>query len=145
VKLVSPLNPGKVHTRESLMKAVVHELVHVAVLNVRGRMGLFGLPKWLNEGYAFYEAGQMTPQMRQSVVSQAGVRPSWGQLDAATTDEFGKLDGYAYSTTIIEFLVGRYGLENLVKLIKAPEELKTIYGVSQDELEREWLDYLRRI
>ncbi|MFC1558326.1 peptidase MA family metallohydrolase [candidate division KSB1 bacterium] len=145
LKIVSPLNPGNVHTYESIMQAIVHELVHTAVLNVRKERGLAGLPKWLNEGYAFYEAGQMTDNMRKSVKlnAQKEVPLSWIQLDTASTVEFGNMDGYALSTTIIEFLVNTYGFNNLIKLIKAPENIEDIYGTSKGDLEKQWLQYLR--
>lgn len=145
LKMVSPLNPGKVHTYESLMQAIVHELVHAAVLNVREQKGLLGLPKWLNEGYAFYEADQINEEMRKAVklTSQKNASPSWVQLDRASTAEFGEMNGYAYSATIIEFLVGKYGFEKLVKFIKQPEDIESIYGTTKEDLEGLWLEYIK--
>jgi hypothetical protein len=144
LKMVSPRNPGSAHTYNSLMQAIVHELTHTVVLNVR-EQGHVGLPKWLNEGYAFYEAGQMTEDMR-TVVKENSVKrslPSWIELDQAGTVEFGDMDGYAYSTTIIEFLVDSYGRDKLRRLILAPEKATEIYGASNEELEKMWIEYVR--
>jgi hypothetical protein len=143
LKIVSPRNPGTAHTYNSLMQAVVHELTHTVVLNIR-EQGHVGLPKWLNEGYAFYEASQMTENMRKVVKenSAKGSLPSWNQLDQAGTVEFGDMDGYAYSTTIIEFLIHSYGRDKLRKLILAPEKMREIYGASSEELEKMWIKYL---
>jgi hypothetical protein len=145
LKMVSPLNPGSVHTYASLMQAIVHELVHAAVLNARGERGLAGLPKWLNEGFAFYEAHQMTDAMSQTVKSHATKEPlpTWTTLDTASVTEFGNMDGYVLSTMIIEFLVNTYGYEKLLKLIKAPESMNAIYGTSRDSLEKQWIRYVK--
>jgi hypothetical protein len=147
LKMVSPMNPGTVHTYASLMQAIVHELVHAAVLNVRGERGLAGMPKWLNEGYAFYEARQMTDDMRRRVYSNAlrDTPPSWATLDTASMVEFGDMDGYPLSTTIIEFLVETYGFDKLLELIRSPENLSTLYSTSRDSLEKQWVQYLKEM
>jgi hypothetical protein len=145
LKMVSPLNPGSAHTYASLMQAIVHELTHAAVLNARGERGLSGLPKWLNEGYAFYEAHQMNDVMRRTVKlhSLKKAPPTWVQLDTASVVEFGNMDGYAFSTMIIEFLENTYGYDKLLKLIMAPENIDAIYGVTRRDLEKQWIQYLK--
>ena len=147
MKMVSPLNPGSAHTYASLMQAIVHELVHSAVINAVGLEGLSRLPKWLNEGYAFYEAGQMTDDMRESVKShvQEKAPPTWNQLNPKDIVEFGNMGGYQLSTTIIEFLVKKHGFKKLMKLIEAPDELETIYGRSMDVLEKQWVQYIKNM
>ena len=147
LKMVSPLNPGSAHTYASLMQAIVHELTHAVVLNARGERGLAGLPKWLNEGYAFYEAHQMNDDMRRTVKSHSSEKapPTWVQLDTASVVEFGNMDGYAFSTMIIEFLVNTYGFEKLLRLIMAPENMDAIYGISRVDLEKQWIQYLKTI
>jgi hypothetical protein len=147
LKMVSPLNPGSAHTYVSLMQAIVHELTHAAVLNARGERGLAGLPKWLNEGYAFYEAHQMNDDMRRTVKSHLSKKapPTWGQLDTASVVEFGNMDGYTLSTLIIEFLINKYGFEKLLGLIMAPENIDAIYGISKGDLEKQWIQYLKTI
>jgi len=67
--MVSPLNPGSVHTYASLMQVIVHEFVHIAVSYARGDKDWSALPRWLSEGYAQYEAGQINEHIRQSVKS----------------------------------------------------------------------------
>jgi hypothetical protein len=82
LKMVSPLNPGSEHTYESLMKAIVHELTHTMVLNFR-KQGLVGLPNWLNEGYAYYEANQLNAAQRELAHSQLldNKIPSWNEIE----------------------------------------------------------------
>jgi hypothetical protein len=54
IKIISPLNPGRYHTYQSILLCMDHEFTHVVVL--RG-VGAVSLPNWLQEGVASYEAG----------------------------------------------------------------------------------------
>ena len=141
--MVSPLNPGSVHDYASLIKASVHELVHTAVLRMRGEKGLVGLPKWLNEGYAYYEAGQFTPELQQVAKGRYAEQdlPKWSDLDNASVAAFGDMDGYPLSASIIDFLVIIHGWNKLVELIHNPEKLTEIYGRTEAELEADWAKY----
>jgi len=144
LKMVSPLNPGSVHTYESLMKAIVHELTHTIIMNFR-KQGLVGLPNWLNEGYAYFEAKQLNKAQREIVRNQIikNTIPSWGELEKANTVQFGEINGYPISATIVEFLVTNYGLDKLKQFIITPENLEIIYKVSKSDLEILWLKYLK--
>lgn len=147
VKMVSPLNPGRVHTWASLMQAIVHELVHTALLNALGHRGMLTLPKWLNEGYAYYQARQLTSEMRKAVKSRLSGKalPSWSTLDSVGVVPFGNMGGYQLSTTIVEFLVNMYGVEKLQELLRAPEDLEILYGTTKANLEKQWVTYLKNM
>ncbi len=143
--MVSPLNPGSVHTYASLLQVIVHEFVHMAVSYSRGDKGWTVLPRWLSEGYAQYEAGQINDYIRKSVVASLKEKapPTWAQLDTLSAMEFGNMNGYGLSVTIVEFLVVTYGLDKLVLLIKEPENIEVIYGLSINTLEKQWIQYLK--
>lgn len=143
LKMVSPLNPGSIHTYESLLKAIVHELTHTVVLNFR-KQGLIGLPNWLNEGYAYYEAKQLTESQSEIVKNQLleDKIPSWNEFEKADTAEFGDINGYPISATIIEFLVESYGLDKLKQFIIEPQNVEKIYNISKEGLENLWLKHL---
>lgn len=143
--MVSPLNPGSIHTFESLMQVIVHEFVHIAVSYARGDKGCTTLPRWLSEGYAQYEAGQVNEQIRKKVETSvvANTPPTWAQLDTASVMEFGNMNGYGLSVTIVEFLVVTYGIDKLVLLIKKPENFEIIYGLSEYTLEKQWIQYVK--
>lgn len=144
IVMVSPLNPGSIHTYESLMQVVVHEFAHTAVYYARGDKGVTGLPRWLSEGYAQYEAGQVNEHIRRIVELSVTAKtpPTWTQLDTIPIMEFGKINGYGLSVTIVEFLVHTYGIDKLVLLIKEPENLEIIYSLSEYTLEKQWIQYL---
>lgn len=143
--MVSPLNPGTVHTYESLMQVIVHEFVHMAVYYAVGDTGMAALPQWLNEGYAQYEAGQINDRVLKYVKSCMSEKapPTWTELDNASAMEFGNMNGYAFSATIVEFLIATYGIDKLILLIREPENIELIYGFSEDALEEQWIQYLQ--
>jgi hypothetical protein len=89
----------------------------------------------------------MTDYMRRSIRASLSEKdpPKWIQLDTTSIVEFGNMDGYAYSTLIIEFLVNTYGFERLQRLIMAPEKMVAIYGLSYGDLEKQWFHYLKTI
>jgi hypothetical protein len=145
IMMVSPLHPGSIHTYESLMQVIVHEFTHIAVYYACGDKGVTGLPRWLNEGYAQYEAGQVNEHIRKIVELSviAKTPPTWTQLDTVSVMEFGNMNGYGLSVTIVEFLVVTYGIDKLVLLIKEPENFEIIYGLSEYTLEKQWIQYLK--
>jgi RNA polymerase sigma-70 factor (ECF subfamily) len=143
--MVSPLNPGSAHTYESLIKAIVHEFTHTVVLNFR-KNGLVGLPNWLNEGYPYYEANQLSESQRKLVQSNLinNTTPSWSELEKADSYQFGDLNGYPISATFIEFLIESYGIDKLKQFIIEPESVKKIYNMSKEDLEVLWLKHLKQ-
>ena len=144
--MISPLNPGSEHTYESLMKAIVHEFAHTVVLNFR-KQGLVGLPNWLNEGYAYYEGKQLNESQRKLVHSQLLNKtiPSWDEIEKADSYQFGNLNGYPISATIIEFLIESYGLDKLKQFIIEPKNVEKIYNMSKEDLENLWLKHLKKV
>ncbi len=143
--IVSPLNPGTMHNYKSLMQVAVHEFVHMAVSYARGDKDVTELPRWLAEGYAQYEAGQINDYIRKSVESALteNAPPTWTQLGTVSAMEFGGMNGYGLSVTIVEFLVVRYGIDKLVLLLKEPENIETIYGLSLSALEKQWIQFVK--
>lgn len=145
LKMVSPLNPGSIHTYESLVKPIVHELCHTVVLNMR-EQGQVGLPKWLDEGFAFFYASQLTQEDKEKILTdlEPSEIPAWDQLNKAGTIAFGDQNGYVFSASIVEFLVSQYGYESIRKLILHPTDYERIFGKSEAELEKEWVNYLTK-
>jgi len=144
--MVSPLHPGSIHTYASLMQVVVHEFVHIAVAYARGADGFAGLPRWLNEGFAQYEAGQTNDRVRASAAAslRAPKPPTLAQLDEASDMEFGNMNGYAVSVTLVDYLITTYGIDKLVQLIKAPASCEAIYGLPVSTLQEQWVAYMQQ-
>ena len=143
--MVSPLNPGSVHTYESLMQVIVHEFVHLAVSHAMREKGVTEIPRWLNEGYAMYESGQLNDLVRKSVKSTMNhtAPPTWSQLNNVPIGEFGSMNGYGFSATIVEFLANTYGIDKLALLVSDAGKIELIYCMPRDTLEKQWVMYLK--
>lgn len=141
IRMVSPLNPGKVHNYSSMIKVVVHEFTHI----VQGKISnhLYDMPLWLSEGTAVYEAGQIDNSLRRFVSN--GIKNSTvPSLDDMNSNKFSDIGGYQYSYTVVEFIVKNYGYDRLIDLIKSPDDFKDILGISKEEFEKQWKDYLNK-
>ena len=109
--------------------------------------GQVGLPKWLDEGFAFYYAKQLTEEIKKDILSGAKQFeiPSWEFLNNAGTVEFGDNNGYVFSAFIVEFLINNYGYDSIRKLILQPNDFKNIFGLSEFDLEKNWRIYLTKL
>lgn len=138
IKMVSPLNPGKYHTYDTLMQVVVHEFTHVMISEINSN--LKNIPLWLNEGTAAFEAKQMNNNIQNTlrIKIQNNEIPS---LFAMNTENLSD-GGYAFSYTAVEYVVKNYGYNALIKLIKSPSDLQKILGCSNEEFEKRWKNYL---
>ena len=137
IYMVSPLNPGTVHTYDSLMKVIVHEFVHVVQYDIYP----YNYPKrWLAEGLASYEAGQIPNKTIMKVKIDGGKIPTLSDMNSKN---FAENDGYDFSYTVAEYLVKEYGYEPIIDMIKTPQKMEEILGKSLDEFEKDWINYLK--
>lgn len=68
-----------------------------------------------------------------------GMIPSFSQLNSI---KFAELGGYQFSYTIIEYIIENYGYEEMRKIIKSPNLIEEILGISKSQLEQDWIKYL---
>lgn len=72
------------------------------------------------------------------------VLPTFRDLDTGEDFEtFFKLNGYQYSYTIVESIIKLFGYDKLCNLIKAPNNFVEIFGITEDELQDKWIDYIK--
>lgn len=137
IHLISPLNPPHNHTRESVKKGLIHELVHICVAS----KNVTRLPLWLNEGLAVYYAGQT--EFRREV---PGVL--YSRLTAPALEEFEDPDlfeqkrGYALSYTIVEFIIDKYGRDALSAFVQNYPDYAFFGTMSKMQMQLEWQEYL---
>ena len=131
-----------------------HEFCHVVTLQLtRNKM-----PRWLSEGISVYEelqkdqawGQQMTPRYREMILGKDFV--PLGELSAAflapRTDQHLQF-AYYESSLAVEFLVGRFGLEALQRILRDLGEGKEINAaISQrtapmETLEKEFAAFVR--
>ena len=122
VAMVSPLNPGPIHTYDSLMSVIVHEYTHILVMNLNADTDTY-----LNEGIAVVE------------VNQLDKLPS---IDEMKNNYSGLEQPYFLSGGFVDFIINNYGYDGIINLIKNPDDLERITGSTKEELEQSWKEYI---
>jgi hypothetical protein len=136
IQLVSPANPQphQISYRDGVQVAV-HEFVHLALDEINP-----SLPAWLDEGTAVY----FGPHDLYVSVCQSAfpieLSPSFQQLTESYEDVTAP-DLFAYAA--VEFIVHEYGVDQLNQLLRSPEELEGILGVSPAEFEARWRSFMK--
>ncbi|MDR9855547.1 RNA polymerase sigma factor [Paenibacillus sp. VCA1] len=140
LKIVSPLNPGPEHTYQSILKSTVHLFTMWLISDMNPNV-----PKWIRQGIGGYEAKQMTEDFIKGSTEEA-IRnleiPSFEELNNDTWD-FETMKGFQFSYMFVEFVVEKYGINALNKLIRAPHAFNEIFQCSESELHMKMVEYIR--
>jgi hypothetical protein len=124
------ISPGVSGPYERGVEALVHEFAHCVSLRVNPRIA--NNPRWLWESIALYEAGQRVDPRTLAYLGNAP--PSFERLNA-----FDNTMIYDVGYLISEFIVDRFGLDGLRRLLGATGDSVSALAVSPAELEREWV------
>jgi len=146
-KMVSPANPGSYHTRESLLKGVVHEFAHCVHYQFldrlserdRQRIGDGREAPWLFEAMACYAAGQFYDP-RKFEYLRNGQYPSIAELNGV--EKNGKVYDLGY--VLIKFIAETWGKEKVLELLRVNGNIPATLGLSDTEFERSFYAYLQR-
>jgi hypothetical protein len=141
IKFASPLNPGSVHTYESVLQASVHEFCHAfnyQIVRTRAR-----IPVWLFEGFASFAANFPTPNeelIRQIIIDNN--LPSLTDLDSDQSLVEGNLYSFAY--TIVEYIVNEYGYGSLSLFLSnhTQHEIAFGTGITEEVFEAGWQQFV---
>lgn len=142
--LVSPLYTGGALDTQEVLTAGVHEFTHALVNYINGSMdeNNYLIPIWLNEGLAGYEAQQMIAkwQARMTELVRENKIPSIAT--DLVLDKWEQVKGFPYSITLVEYMVGEYGFDKIIEIIKSPSEVESILGITISDLDTAWRRYL---
>jgi hypothetical protein len=132
--------------------AMTHELTH----NVIGQV-VFNpyddLPVWLNEGLAMHNQGPLTSQFRDPLAK--AIRDNKLLSVKMISSPFSAYSdkanlSYAESYTLVDFLIQKYGSENMAALLKAFKTGNTfdgafeqVLGFNQDSLNAQWQPWVK--
>ncbi len=140
-------------TDPNLEKTIAHELSHLVVGKVVESPLSSQLPRWLDEGLAMYAEGEL-PAKNALALEEAlrkgkliSVRSLSGYVgEPEKVDLF-----YAEAYSLVEFLIKEYGKEKMREFLAEfangsgqEEALKKVYGLSIDELDAKWSNYLKQ-
>ncbi|MEJ6951608.1 hypothetical protein [Natronospora cellulosivora (SeqCode)] len=135
VIMVSPLNPGPVHSFDSVVEVVSHEYVHALIYQINKKV-----PLWLDEGLAlFLTNGQALGSSRNTQI------PTFKETQSNNSIRFANANGYGMAHIYIDFLTETYGFDSVLELVNNPKDHERIFGRSEKQLYDDWLEYLRRV
>lgn len=141
LKIVSPLNPGPEHTYDSILMSTVHLYAMWLIGDINP-----AAPKWIRQGIGGYESKQMSSEFIKSSIADVlkqGRVPYFHELNNDTWD-FGTMKGFQLSYTIVQFIISKYGIDDLNKLIRNINGFHAIFNCSETELYEQWVEYLRK-
>ncbi len=131
-------------------KVAVHEFAHTVTLkllldherqplNIKDFDKRFStFPTWLWEGISVYEAHQFVDPKTLSYLSN-GQHPNITELNNRIKG--GKI--YSCGFTIIEYILFKYGQENLIKLIENYGNLRTTFNVTEEQFFNNWYEFVK--
>lgn len=138
IQIVSPRNeiPHLPVSYETRVLIAVHEFAHLVNNAINPAM-----PSWLNEGAAVFAA----PHAPYTHVCQhqfpfdripafADLRRDYRSVPAA--------DLFAF--TVVEFIATEFGLDALNRLLRAPDALERIVGLTDAQFEERWHQFLQQ-
>jgi hypothetical protein len=139
--IASPLNPPPGSGFDNVVNTAVHEFVHIIIREINSN-----IPRWLDEGIASYEAKDNSEKWIKDTVRkglETNTVPSFKDLDTGEDFQaFFERNGYQYSYTVVEAIVNIFGYDKLYSLIKSPDKLEDIFGVTEAELQNQWIEYI---
>lgn len=129
IRIVSPINPGSVHTYESIMKVIIHEFAHCVCLSIDSN--LHRKCRWLSESIALYEAGQVRKiDIKKRI-------PTISELNRNVNEV------YNWGYNLAECIINRWGKSALSDLVRCQGDLKQALGINEIELNEEFKNYIK--
>jgi hypothetical protein len=136
IQIVNPSNAdGRPYS--DFLKVIVHEFTHIVEYNINSDVN--GIPKWLDEGVAVFEAEQDSGT--DKVLYKAKSDNNFPSLKDLETDSytFGNMKGYQFSYSIIDYLLKTYKYDKLIAIIKSPSDFEKILGESKEDFQKKWI------
>lgn len=153
VAMASPYD-AQSPARLNWARVLTHELAHVFTLQQTN----FNMPHWYTEGLAVYCEGCPRPERWNELLLE---RVPSGRVFNLQTINFGFTRpnsgsdcqmAYCQSELYVEYMLSRWGsgrqrkfLAAYVEGLSTEEAIRRAYGVSQEELEEGYLDYLKKL
>ncbi len=134
IRMVTPLNPGPKHTFDTILSTAVHEFTHLIIDEITDQE----LPAWLDEGIAGYESGQRQSQFIATQIDSS--LPTIAELNFNSGTDSNII--YAFSYTVVEFIVQKFGYDDVVKLVANEGNFEEVLSMSEEEFEQAWQEFI---
>lgn len=132
-------------------RAVVHELTHLVVHQATFNP-YSGLPKWLDEGLAMYNEGELGAGFAsrlEKAVEEGGLISVRTLCSPFSAHPEGAYLAYAESYSLVEYLLSEHGHDSMLELLDVFETgssydgaLEEVYGFDIEGLDRRWREYV---
>lgn len=138
IQMVSPRNPLPRYDQGYSMRIgiALHEFVHLVNDAIDP-----GMPAWLDEGVAVYAAPHDLYDYACKHAFHFEQVPPFEQLEQSYND-VPAADLFAY--TAVAYIAGEYSPQALNQLLRSPDKMEEILGISKTEFEQGWRAYLER-
>jgi hypothetical protein len=141
IEIVSPKNPGPYHADDpNIMDGIIHEFTHCVHIHLMKNN--FGAVKsndirWLWEAVACYESHQLVDPGKLEYL-QSSATPTLEDLNDV---ESGKI--YELGFHLIDFLKTKWGMRELISLIKTNGDLQKVLKLNEKEFEKQFVEFMR--
>lgn len=136
---------------EELIPVLRHELAHIALHRY---LGAAWVPRWFNEGYAMWAAGEMNTaaewQLRVAFATRSAPPLDSLELSWPATSDDARI-AYILAASVVQYLVRESGTRGLDLFMRGwrntgnfEAALGSTYGLSLDQLETHWRKDVRR-
>lgn len=126
IDVVSPSNPGSVHSKESINKIIKLNIVKAILFS---KFGSDNVPYWLA-----YGIGAMKTSYGKSPYPFKYI-PSLAELEKSQGNNFNKIDGFQVAYAFAKFIEERFGKEALIDLLSN-------YDSCKEKLYQSWIESL---
>lgn len=134
VLIISPYEKVKGHSRESILGAATHELVHTINYQINPKLSY-----WNDNGVATYLSYQSP---NDEDIKDSSI-PTLQDMRSENQKRFGEIGGYGFSYTYIDFLSKEYSWDKVIDLVKGEKSYTEIFSKSEEEIYNQWVEFLK--
>lgn len=137
ISMVSPRNPIPQMdlSYENRVLIAVHEFVHLVNNEINPDM-----PLWLNEGTAIHIGPHDVYTYVCTHQFPFDMMPSLQDLEESYANT-PAADLFSYAA--VDWIISRYGLNSLNALLRAPDSIEAILGLSQTAMDQQWWQFMK--
>lgn len=135
ISIVSPINTGSSNKNyDSMLKVVVHEFTHSVSKVINPTIGQDA--RYLSEAIALYEADQFNDPSKYEYIKKG----NYPTLEEISSRE----NTYEYNLgyVLIEYIVDKWGMDEVVDLIKEKGDIQKVLNITTEEFEKDWYKYI---
>jgi len=135
IHIVSPNNPGPVHSHDAIIKVAAHEFVHVAAHQLSSHQ----IIPYLVEGLAMYLANQCKG-VHEAVASLSTASALPDAVRILQTMQFTE-NVFSVGYVFVEFIIYEFGFDKLIEMYTSTNPLG-VFEITNDELNQKWADFI---